>query len=334
VKLPTKENNPFAKYSGGYEGSFANLSAFFGGLDKLIGEPQKNVAAAIRAEHCDVADGFGASDTEQTAGNYGVVFTPKKEYLFVADPDFNESMSAGVHQETKRAMGDRPKRDIRVLQQDAVALIRAEFREMGWSEDAVTDELWADLKVQESELVGLRLYTGPMFIFYNGALRAMATGGVAPFGQFQGMDVRGAYVTTIHAINSGLIKLSRLQPCCSIYRGMSGMVRSNARLFQVVTSSGCSILNSRFFDWECFAAETAGAVLAGKPTQHPGRRRVRLQQHDAGPRRRRQVLDRVGRPVQHDLRVPHGHGQPRSVHRLAEPVSRREGDSDPAAAGD
>ena len=30
----------FDKYSGGYEGSFADISAFFGGLDHLIGEPE------------------------------------------------------------------------------------------------------------------------------------------------------------------------------------------------------------------------------------------------------------------------------------------------------
>ena len=48
---------------------------------KLVGEPEKNVNEAIRAEHCDVREGFGASATELTAGNYGVTFTPAKEYI-------------------------------------------------------------------------------------------------------------------------------------------------------------------------------------------------------------------------------------------------------------
>ena len=76
----------FEKFTGGFEGSFAETSAFFGGLDKLIGEPEKSVLQAMRAEHCEVAEGFGASDAELTAGNYGVTFTPRKEFMFVADP--------------------------------------------------------------------------------------------------------------------------------------------------------------------------------------------------------------------------------------------------------
>eukprot|EP01050_Picozoa_sp_SAG11_P014373 SAG11_NODE_1764_length_4288_cov_3.044163_4_plen_74_part_00 len=37
------------------------------------------------------------------------------------------------------------------------------------------------------------------------------------------MDVHGRFTTTVHAINSGIIKLSRMQPTCKVYRGMSGM---------------------------------------------------------------------------------------------------------------
>ena len=56
-------DDPFSKYSGGFEGSFANTSAYFSGLVQLVGEPDKNVNEAVRAEHCDVpANEFGASD--------------------------------------------------------------------------------------------------------------------------------------------------------------------------------------------------------------------------------------------------------------------------------
>eukprot|EP01052_Picozoa_sp_SAG31_P002955 SAG31_NODE_108_length_24741_cov_6.933041_7_plen_146_part_00 len=51
----------------------------------------------------------------------------------------------------------------------------------------------------------------------------MASGGRPARGPFAGLDVHSRFVTTIHGINSGLIKLSRLQPCCPIYRGMCGM---------------------------------------------------------------------------------------------------------------
>ena len=72
----------------------------------------------------------------------------------------------------------------------------------------------------------MRLYTGPMFVIHNGALRSMATDGIVRFGldeHLVGSSVRGRFVTTLHCINSGVIKLSRLQPKCTVYRGINGM---------------------------------------------------------------------------------------------------------------
>ena len=106
----TPASNIFDKYSGGYEGSFADISSFFGGLDKLIGEPEKDVEA-IQTEHCEVEEGcFGASHTEQVAGNYKVTFTLEREWRFVADPEFVDPISAGQHhQESGRDLGSRQK---------------------------------------------------------------------------------------------------------------------------------------------------------------------------------------------------------------------------------
>ena len=102
---------------------------------------------------------------------------------------------------------------------DLVPRIQRAFAESGWAKEAVTAEKWAELKVQKAELIALRLYTAPMFIFYNTSLRSMATDKPGR-GAFAGMDVRGHFATTIHAINSGVLKLARLQPCCPIYRVM------------------------------------------------------------------------------------------------------------------
>ena len=53
-----------------------------------------------------------------------------------------------------------------------------------------------------------------MFMVYNGVLRAMSTGGKIPAwgGAHAGESVQGRFTTTIHAINSGVVKLSRIQP--------------------------------------------------------------------------------------------------------------------------
>jgi hypothetical protein len=52
-------------------------------------------------------------------------------------------------------------------------------------------------------LLGLRLYTGPLFEFYNSVLRAK--GGTVPFGDrypaLKGEQTSGRFVTTIHAVS-------------------------------------------------------------------------------------------------------------------------------------
>ena len=109
----------------------------------------------------------------------------------------------------------------------AVPRMRAAFSALGWNDAAVNEVLFAELKITEEEVVTLRLYTGPMFMVYNTVLRAMATDTkTIRFGVPQsmlGLSVKGRFVTTLHATNSGVIKLSRLQPACEVYRGVRGM---------------------------------------------------------------------------------------------------------------
>jgi hypothetical protein len=219
-------NNVFTKFSGGFEGTFASTTLFYGGLDQLIGEPRKDVDAAVREEHCEVGHGFGASDMELTAGNYQVAFTPHVEYRFVAEPGFDQPMAAGVEWESSRNLGTRRKVEIGELMAQAVPRIQESYRKMGWSPSAVTDKHFEELQLTAVELIALRLYTGPCFILYNGVLRSMATGGIVRFGfpdALIGADVVGRFTTTLHCISSGIIKLSRLQPACAVFRGIHGM---------------------------------------------------------------------------------------------------------------
>eukprot|EP01052_Picozoa_sp_SAG31_P015468 SAG31_NODE_994_length_10499_cov_6.293452_6_plen_2190_part_01 len=224
-------DDPFAKFSGGFEGTYGDIDTFYGGLVQLIGEPDKQVDDAVRAEHCEVLEGFGASKTEMQAGNYGVKFTPEKEYNFVADPDFLEPMDCGLEWnsgEPPISGGYRQKMDIRELTEPskAVPRIRAAFSEMGWPKEAVSESRYKNLKITTVELIAMRLYTGPCFVLYNGVLRTMASGGIIAFGfppHLIGKSVNGRFTTTLHAINSGVIKVSRLQPKCIVYRGMHGI---------------------------------------------------------------------------------------------------------------
>eukprot|EP01050_Picozoa_sp_SAG11_P041983 SAG11_NODE_19106_length_474_cov_0.789333_1_plen_157_part_11 len=145
--------DPFAKYTGGFEGSFATTAVFFGGLDELIGSPRKDVDSAVEDEHTAVPSGFGASDFELKTGNYQVVFTPRREYAFVADPDFTEPMDAGIDYESQQRLGKREKVDMKELLQSAVTRIRRTFEAMGWSQDGATQEIFDTLRFSMVELV-------------------------------------------------------------------------------------------------------------------------------------------------------------------------------------
>ena len=163
-------------------------NAFFGGLEQLIGPPKIQVEAAVRDEHCNVDGGFGASDEEVKSNNYGVLFTPKSEYLFAAakaefDKEFGSKylkedgaespgLDAGVNPDTRKSLGVREYLDISELLQTreagdtkVVVKIRQHFEQMDWPVGGITQEMFDDLNFSGTELVTLRLYTGPVRVF-------------------------------------------------------------------------------------------------------------------------------------------------------------------------
>ena len=98
------------------------------------------------------------------------------------------------------------------------------FVEHDWPPEAVSHELFAKLNLSEVEVLGLRMYTGPVAFLYNARLRAAGTGGLVMFGMCRGQRPECRFTTTLHVVSSGLIKLSRMQPACKIYRGIHGML--------------------------------------------------------------------------------------------------------------
>jgi hypothetical protein len=61
----------------------------------------------------------------------------------------------------------------------------------------------------KSSRVPLVLGRGPMYVHYNGVLRN---------------KTKGSFVTTLHAINSGILKLSKQTKAATVYRGVAGGV--------------------------------------------------------------------------------------------------------------
>ena len=79
-------------------------------------------------------------------------------------------------------------------------------------------ELYRLANLRPEEVLSIHLYTGPMFMHYNAVLRRF------PAGVLESMKGNG-YVTTVHSINSAILKLSRATPMYPrfVYRGSSKM---------------------------------------------------------------------------------------------------------------
>ena len=73
------------------------------------------------------------------------------------------------------------------------------------------------------ELIAGRLYTGPCYSKYNSVLR-MKSGNKHLIEVFGKLCKGNMYATTIHAINSCVIKLSKLAKAVKVYRGLAGGV--------------------------------------------------------------------------------------------------------------
>ena len=217
----------YSKFEGGFEGTFADMNDYYGGLGKMIGDCRKDLLNAMEEEHCDVPDGYGASHDTFVTSSYRVSTTPHEEWQFVVlGKAWAKEMSAGVDRETGLSRGSRRKVNAHELLASAAKCMTESFRAKGF-DIVITDEEVKALPLLLEEVIALRLYTGPMFELYNGLLRAYGNtprGIVPPYALVgAGQDVTGRFTTTLHVLNSGVLKLARLQPAIQVYRGISSM---------------------------------------------------------------------------------------------------------------
>ena len=203
------------RMEGGREMSLGALEHFFNGLEALIGPPlmaDGSLLLQMKREHHDPRD----AEQLYTSSN-GLSTYPPEEWEFVHNPDMSK-VYAERGDRLEYGMG--PLRDSKpewCRQRLALASL---LEAMASKNKALGECGYAPL--MEEEVVGGRLYTGPMFTKYNTVLRSHS--GVEYFRKLNSEMNRGnTYATTIHAINSCVIKLSRLQSVKSVWRGMSGM---------------------------------------------------------------------------------------------------------------
>ena len=201
-----EQNSKFSMEPGAIKGSFAKLADFYDGPEKIIGTPNPKAEEGIQREHCERKN----ADTELTTQNYKLTTSPKKEYYFVVDParyrpeeyphtpkERDQWSSAG-----KAVWRGKHGRDI------------IELRRFTQHDTAKR----AGLK--DAEVISLRLYTGPMYIWYNAVLRGF------PEDLCESLS-GNRYETTIFCIISGIVKLSKLTEVPEdrrLYRGLGGIL--------------------------------------------------------------------------------------------------------------
>jgi len=233
------EEDMMSKFAGQLTLSYGGLDSFFGGLEARIGAPQPQVAEAMEAEHMAHAE----SSVPFCTGNYGVDTTTETEYLFVCAPDFPKAL--------KRLGRTRWPRESDALLQD-----RSHCREPQPLERFVKAAEVRNRELERThqpaiireEIIAARLYTGPLFEKYNAVLRGVSTSSTylraqliqlcAPPGTHEEYQKQLAaesktafstalsqcqmFVTTLHGINSAIVKTGKLTQATKVYRGISG----------------------------------------------------------------------------------------------------------------
>jgi hypothetical protein len=148
------------KFCNHLELQYSGLDTFFGGLEKRIGAPNPKVAETMEDEHTQRAD----SDQPFRTGNYGTETTSRVEFAFVTEA-------------TPTAL-DRLGRTEWPAETDATLKLRGRSRQplplQAFDQElAALNETLLRLQqplMTREEVVGGRLYTGPMFSKYNAVL--------------------------------------------------------------------------------------------------------------------------------------------------------------------
>ena len=223
---------------------YGNLNVFFGGLEALVGSPNPNIRKMMADEHTDRGD----SAREFTTSNYDLRTTSATEWAFVATP--NEPPEGGwpIEEKIRAALAGKEGADLEGIRKAGAQHRQPRpIAELTADMDAKVNGQLHDLGEPEmivEEAMGLRLYTGPLFVKYNAVLRGLNSKvaflqkalvgyccDAATAEQFANGTIRYAdakiklnlFTTTLHVINSGIVKTSKLTYAGKVYRGVSGL---------------------------------------------------------------------------------------------------------------
>ena len=185
-------------------GQFATLDDFYRGTEGHLGAPNPRIYEGIEKEHCARDNAL----THFTSSNYDVETYPKQEWEVVVCPQPGKHYP---HTPMEKAGWGQGQKWRGRCGREVVAVDKLLQR------PEVRDQVELAELIKE-EVVCLRLYTGPMFVLYNAALRGLPQEDVDCLGT-------NKYETTIFVIASGITKLAKvteLPPSRTLYRGLNG----------------------------------------------------------------------------------------------------------------
>ena len=233
-------HDKFVADSGNFKLQLGSLTQFFSGLSGLVGAPNPQVEQAMVREHCEMLDATIPFDLP----NKKATTTSTIEWRFVADPaggadgqgaSFVPYPYTEVATDTYNPGAAKWKKLRKPLPFDH---FEAELKRR--NEELEKDD---HAPVGKQEFWAVRLYTGPMYLKHNAVLRglqfdfmrsamvslccpkATADGYAAGTISFsEAKNSLNTYTTTLHAINSAIIKLGKLTQAKKVYRGVWGGV--------------------------------------------------------------------------------------------------------------
>ena len=204
-------NGKFQMEARSFEMAFGSLETFYGGLEKILGPPQMvrgSLREAMKQEHCERKD----AKLSFTSSN-GTTTTSKMEWEIVVEPQIGKLYPERASYRTPEGVATQPglcRRAVTLCElAKEMALVNSRLRSSG------------HVELLEVELVGGRLYTGPMYEKYNAVLRK-ESGAPALVSRCKELTKGNSYATTIHAINSCVLKLSKLTKAGRVWRGFNG----------------------------------------------------------------------------------------------------------------
>ena len=147
--------------------AFGDVPMLLAGIEALVGEPEADVEAAMKREHCAAVD----SDAEWMTSNYDITTTSRQEFWFVVDP-FDRQTDEAKHffrgvwpaegERIQRAEVEERTKDPSRSSQCRQPVELSSFDGERRAKDAQLYVLGI-AKLSNAECVGLRLYSGPAF---------------------------------------------------------------------------------------------------------------------------------------------------------------------------